>query len=188
MKINKEIRETIIMVLVAVIVFFAMRFSVQTYVVFGPSMEPNYTANEWVIVNKLEYRFGEPERGDVVVLWSPYNEKTRFIKRVIGLPGESVEVKNGTVYVYTVSGVKLTLSEPYIKYIATQDFPKTKVAEGQYFMMGDNRVNSEDSRHGWTITRDKIIGKAWLDIWPPARWGLAPNHVLPGATATASTP
>ena len=69
MKINSEIRETIIMIAIAAVVFIGMRFSIQTYVVNGPSMEPNYTANEWVIVNKLEYRFGEPERGDIAILW-----------------------------------------------------------------------------------------------------------------------
>ncbi len=183
MKITREIRETIIMVVIAIIVFLAMRFSVQTYVVNGPSMEPNYTQNEWVIVNKLEYKFGEPERGDIAIVWSPIEVNKRYIKRVIGLPGESVEIRDGKVHVYTITGEKLTLVEPYVKYPAAADFPKTTVPEGCYFVMGDNRVNSLDSRAGWTISRDNMIGKAWLNIWPVSRWGVARNYVLPNSTA-----
>ncbi|MDD5190897.1 MAG: signal peptidase I [Dehalococcoidales bacterium] len=183
MKINREIRETIIMIAIAAVVFIGMRFSIQTYVVNGPSMEPNYTANEWVIVNKLEYRFSEPARGDIAIVWSPIETGKRYIKRVIGLPGEWVEVRNGRVYVYTSTGETLTLEEPYIKYIALQDFPKTQVPADHFFVMGDNRNNSRDSREGWTIARKNMIGKAWLDIWPVSRWGLAPNYVLPNAAA-----
>ena len=186
MNIKQEVRETIIMVLIAVIVFLAMRFSIQTYVVNGPSMEPTYTQGEWVIVNKLEYRFGLPERGDICIVWSPIESNKRYIKRVIGLPGESVEVLNGKVYIYTVAGEVLKLEEPYIKYIARQDFPKTGVPDSHYFVLGDNRNNSRDSREGWTIAQKDMIGKAWLDIWPVLRWGLAPNYVLPNSTAAQS--
>jgi signal peptidase I len=187
MKLSKEIRETVIMLVIAVVVFLVMRFSVQTYVVNGPSMEPNYTQNEWVIVNKLEYKFGSPERGDIAIVWSPIEANKRYIKRVIGLPGESVEIKNGTVYVYTISGEKLALVEPYIKYPAIADFPKTRVPEGHYFVMGDNRINSLDSRAGWTIAKKDMIGKAWLNIWPFSRWGLALNFVLPDPTGAQSS-
>jgi signal peptidase I len=188
MKINREIRETIIMMIIAVIVFIGMRFSIQTYVVNGPSMEPNYTENEWVIVNKLEYRFGTPERGDIAIVWSPIETGKRYIKRVIGLPGESVEVRNGVVYVYTVTGETLKLEEPYIKNIALRDFPKSDpVPAGHYFVMGDNRNNSRDSREGWTIAQKDMIGKAWLDIWPLTRLGLAPNYVLPNSAAAEAT-
>jgi len=188
MKINREIRETIMMIAIAVVVFFAMRFSIQTYVVNGPSMEPNYIEHEWVIVNKLEYRFGDPAREDIAIIWSPIEANKRYIKRVIGLPGEAVEVKNGVVYVYTVDGEVLKLEEPYIKYVAIHDFSKTVVPEGKYFVMGDNRNNSRDSREGWTIPREDMIGKAWLNIWPVSRWGLAYNYVLPNTTSAEAAP
>ncbi len=186
MKINREIRETLVYIAIAVVVFFAMRFSMGTYVVNGPSMEPNYIENEWVIVNKLEYRFGDPSRGDIAIVWSPVETDKRYIKRVIGLPGESVEIRNGTVYVYTVAGEVLALEEPYIEHIAKFDFVKTAVPEGHYFVMGDNRTNSRDSREGWTIPRESMIGKAWLNVWPVSRWGLASNYDLSNATAAES--
>ena len=176
---NKAVRETILLILIAVIVFLGMRFSVQTYIVYGPSMQPNYVANEWVIVNKLVYKLHAPNRGDIIVLRPPIENGKNLIKRVIGLPGESVEIKNGVVYIYKTDGTILKLDESYVKYVALQDFSKHPVLNDRYFVLGDNRNNSDDSRTGWTALRSEIIGKAWLDIWPPSRWGLAPNYRLP---------
>ena len=178
---SKTWRETIIMLAIAVVVYLALRFSIQTYIVYGPSMEPNFTEDEWIIVNKLAYKLGDIHRGDIIVFYPPISPNQRFIKRVIAFPGESVEVKNGKVIVYKTDGTVLTLDEPYIKYPATHNSVKRTVPEGHYFVMGDNRDNSEDSRDGWYAASEKIVGKAWIDVWPPSRWGTAFNYVLPSA-------
>jgi signal peptidase I len=185
LQVSNTWRETIIMLLVAIVVYVGLRFSIQTYIVHGPSMEPNYTENEWLIVNKLAYRFGTPHRGDIIVFYPPIAPKTRFIKRIIGLPGESVEVKNSKVYVYKTDGTVITLDEPYIAHPAVHNSVKRTVPEGQYFVMGDNRIDSEDSRDGWYAPRASIVGKAWVSVWPPSRWGMAPNHVVQSQTVQA---
>jgi signal peptidase I len=173
---SRAVRETIIMILIAIVVFVGLRLTIQTYIVYGPSMQPNFTENQWLIVNKLAYKFGTPQRGDIVIFRPPLNEEIPFIKRVIGLPGESVEVKDGVVYVYQTDGTKLTLNEPYITYVATRNFAKHIIPEGEYFVMGDNRNNSDDSRSGWTVPLANIIGKPWLSVWPPAEWSLPANY------------
>jgi signal peptidase I len=183
---NKTLRETIIMLLIAAVIFVGLRFTIQTYIVYGPSMEPNFTEDQWLIVNKLAYKFSEPHRGDVIILRSPYNDGKRFIKRVIGLPGESVEIKDGKVYVYETDGTILALDEPHIKYTATNNYAKHVVPDGQYFVMGDNRNNSDDSRSGWTVPPKNIIGKPWLSIWPFSKWGLAANFVISEQTVHAA--
>ena len=177
---RQAIIETVIMVIIAVAVYVGMRVSVHTYIVDGPSMEPNYFTDEWVIVNRLTYKFHPPQRGDVIVFHSPYDMSKNFIKRVMGFPGEYVEVKDGQVIIYQTNGNVIKLNEPYIKYVAIVPYPKTLVPQNAYFVMGDNRNNSDDSRTGWTVSPKQIIGKAWLDVWPPKRWGLAPNQKLPG--------
>jgi signal peptidase I len=173
---SKAVREAFFLVLVAVIVFLVLRLTIQTYVVYGPSMQPNFVEHERLIVSKVIYLFHEPERGDVIVFRPPFVEKTNYIKRIIALPGESVEIRNGKTYVYTLDGGMIVLDETYINEPFSSSYIKHTVPEGQYFVMGDNRNNSNDSRSGWTVPEDNIIGKAWLTIWPPDRWGVALNH------------
>jgi signal peptidase I len=176
---RSAIREFIILLVIAVAVYLGMRFSVHTYIVYGPSMQPNFVENEWIIVNKLVYKFHEPQRGDIIVFKPPFAETKNYIKRIIGLPGEAVEVKGGKTYVYKTDGTTLVLDEPYVSLPDAQSFPKRTIPLGQYYVMGDNRSNSNDSRYGWFVPRNDIIGKAWLNIWPPGRWGLPLNYRLP---------
>ncbi len=139
-------------------------------------MEPSLQNGQQLLVNKVVYYFHEPERGDVIILHPPppYNpEATPFIKRIIALPGDTIEVKNGAVY---VNGSKLV--EPYIKEPPTYNFQQKKIPENEYFVLGDNRNNANDSHNGWTVPRQNIIGKAWLSIWPPGEWGFVPNYSL----------
>jgi signal peptidase I len=104
----------------------------------------------------------------------PYSSKTTpFIKRIIALPGDTVEVKNGTVYVNDSR-----LDEPYIKEPPTYNFQQKKLPENEYFVLGDNRNNANDSHNGWTVPLQNIIGKAWLSIWPPSEWRLVSNYSL----------
>ncbi len=168
------LRDILITIILAVVIFFGLQATVQNYIILEHSMEPSLYEGQRVLVNKIVYKFHEPERRDIIILHPPsqYDSKaTPFIKRVIGLPGETVEVKNNGVY---INGVKL--DEPYIKESPNYTL-KRQLGENEYFVLGDNRNNSNDSHIGWTIPRQNIMGKAWLKIWPPDKWGLATSYL-----------
>ena len=173
---SRSFRETLITILLAATLFIGLRLTIQTYIVDGPSMEPNYWQNEWIIVNKLAYKFNSPERGDIIVFQPPISSTKPFIKRIVGLPGESVEIRNGTVFIHKMDGNIITLQEPYIKEPYSTSYTSIVIPANEYFVMGDNRNISTDSRYGWLVSRDKIHGQAWLSIWPPHLWGTAPIY------------
>lgn len=166
-------REVLITIILALIIFFAARATLQTFVVVMTSMEPNFHDGQRLVVNKAVYFFGDPERGDVVVFKAPNGRQEDFIKRIIAMPGDTVEVKNGFVY---INGTEL--DEPYIKSPPQYTLPEREVPENEYFVLGDNRNNSNDSHNDWLLPRENVIGKAWLSTWPPARWGLVPDYSL----------
>jgi signal peptidase I len=176
------LREVVITIILALIIFFAARASIQTYQVLMSSMEPSFYEGDRVVVNKAVYWFGGPERGDVIIFEEPNGSQEDFIKRVIGVSGDTIEVKNGAVY---VNGAKL--NEPYIKDLPSYTMSKTKVPEGMYFVLGDNRNHSNDSHNGWFVEHDKIHGKAWLITWPPDNWGIVPDNNLGEQLAEAGT-
>ncbi|HXX59186.1 MAG TPA: signal peptidase I [Dehalococcoidales bacterium] len=178
----KAVREFIILAVIALAVFFGLRLTIQTYVVYGPSMQPNFVEYERLIVNKVTYWFHGPQRGDVIVFQPPFPSAEKYIKRVIGLPGESVEIKNGVTYIYATDGQVLKLDEPYIKAPPIQNFAKYTIPAGQYFVMGDNRNNSSDSRMGWTVPRANIVGKALFTYWPLNKLGSGHNYKFPAAS------
>ena len=167
-------REILITVILAVVMFFALQAAIDSVVIPSPSMKPTLQIGQRLIVSKVSYLFHEPERGDIVTFHPPQQpeDATPLIKRIIGLPGESVVVKDGTVYIYNGDGNVLQLDEPYITEQARSTFVGDTIPENEYFVLGDNRNNSEDSRRGWTLPQENIIGKAWLTIWPPVQWGL----------------
>jgi len=172
------IREVLQIALLALVVFFALHFMVQNFRIEGTSMEPNLHDRQYVIVNKTAYWFGrDPSRGDVVVFEAPDQPWNDRIKRVIGLPGETVTVKkNGDVYIDDGDGAE-KLDEPYIaSSYPNNTYGTWQVPEDYYFVMGDNRGVSYDSRRGGSVPIGNIIGKAWLVIWPPGDWGGAPNQ------------
>jgi len=164
------LRQVLIVVLVAIGIFFLLQTTVQTFVVVGSSMKPSFEDGQRLLVNKVIYRFGEPQMGDVVVFHPPTGKRVDFIKRIIALPGDTVEIKGGMVYINDSA-----IDEPYINSPPSYTLPQEKIPEGEYFVLGDNRDNSNDS-HSWgTVPQQNIIGKAWLSIWPP---GLIPNYDL----------
>jgi signal peptidase I len=167
------LREILVTVILALVIFLLLQASVQSFVIVERCMEPNFQEGERVLVNKLAYHFGEPERGDVIILHPPFDPKAVYIKRVIALPGDTVEVKGGAVY---VNGTKL--DEPYIKEPPAYTLGKEIIPENEYFVLGDNRNNANDSHNGWTVPRQNIIGKAWLTFWPPGEWGLVRHYPL----------
>jgi signal peptidase I len=192
----REIFETILLTL---LIFLLVRTVVQNFKVEGSSMEPNLHSGQYLLVNKLAYLqidpksieervpivkapftqpidiFGEPHRGDVVVFRFPKDPSRDFIKRVIGVPGDTVEVRERQVL---VNG--RVLDEPYLR---DQDQPRYPappivVPPGQFYVLGDNRNNSSDSHVWGLVPRDNVIGRAWLSYWPQSEWGWAPNYEL----------
>ncbi len=151
------------------IAIFIIVFVVQPVKVEGTSMQPQLVDQERIFVNRFIYRFSDIHRGDVVVFWYPKDRTKSFIKRVVGVPGDSVEIQAGSVY---VNGVRI--DEPYLKpeFRDYRSFQKVMVPPGQYFVLGDHRNSSNDSRNWGFVTRRLIYGKAVWCYWPFSRLGL----------------
>lgn len=148
-----------------VVVILLNSFVIVNAVVPSGSMEDTISVGDRIVASRLSYKSKEPQRGDIIIFKYPDNEKENYVKRIIGLPGETVEVKDGGVY---INGSATPLQEPYIKEKPIGHFGPYQVPENCYFMMGDNRNNSEDSRY-WTNTflhRDKILGKVKFGWFP----------------------
>lgn len=158
------IKELIITALIAIIIFLLLQTVVQSFRVDGPSMEPTLLNRQYLIVNKIIYRFREPRTGDIIVFRFSTSPERDYIKRVIGTPGDTVEIKNGTVYLNDKP-----LVEPYIKERPNYTYPKVIVTKGQYFVLGDNRNLSSDSHVWGMVKREVMIGKLWFRYWDP-RW------------------
>lgn len=176
------IREILITVLIALVLFLGIHYTLQNSEIISGSMEPTLAIGERLLVNKLAYKFGHaPQRGDIIVFIPPpsVNSNDDFIKRIIGLPGEVVEIKNGNVYIHKADGTVIQLDEPYIAAPPDYTYTSPVIPPDNYFVLGDNRNNSADSHTGYTVPLSNIVGKAWLVIWPFSRFGLAPNYKLP---------
>jgi len=159
------IRELLETAVLTIAIFLVVRVALQNFKVEGLSMYPNLHNGEYILVNKVDYMLHSPQRGDIIVFHAvPAGQPDRdFIKRIIGLPGETVAIHDDAVYVNN-----RRLNEPYIKTPPTYTFGPYKVPGGDYFVLGDNRNNSEDS-HIWKgLPRNDIVGKAWVSYWPPA--------------------
>ena len=144
---------------------FILNFVIINANIPSGSMENTIMTNDKLIALRTSYWFNDPKRGDIIIFKYPDDETEWFIKRVIALPGETVLVKDGKVY---INGSKKALSEPYIKEEPVEDFGPYTVPKNGYFVMGDNRNNSNDARE-WDIhyvSRDEILGKAWFRYYP----------------------
>jgi signal peptidase I len=176
--IKAAVRDILETALLTLVIFLSVRLGVQNFRVEGFSMEPTLHTNQYLLVNKVSYMVGEPQRGDIVVLRFPQDPRRDFIKRVIGLPGEEVEVRGGSVY---ING--RVLDEPYLTDRPVYTYPKKNVPENGYFVLGDNRNNSHDS-HVWDwLPREYLIGKAWVSYWPVQEWGVLRHDAIHFATA-----
>ena len=159
---KSQLHQVLAVVLIAIGVFLLSRATVQSFVVVGSSMDPSLEDGQRLLVNKVIYRLREPQMGEVIVFHPPTGKSVDFIKRIIALPGDTVEIKEGAVYIN-----ELAIDEPYIKSTPSYTMAEKEIPEGEYFVLGDNRNNSNDS-HSWgTVPQQNIIGKAWLSIWPP---------------------
>ena len=166
----REILETILLTL---IIFLTINTTTGRFQVQGSSMEPALHDGQYLVVSKLIYWIHPPERGDVIVFRPPNHPDEDYIKRLIGLPGETVEMQNGVVF---VDGIRL--EEDYIPYPGSSSGSWT-LGDDEYFVLGDNRRNSSDSRSWGPLPRENIVGKAWLCYWPPEEWGAVAHHVFP---------
>ena len=170
----KIFREVAITVLIALAVFGVLRLTMQSYTVVMSSMEPSFYQSDCIMVSKVNYRSSGPQRGEVIVFNPPFHSPHPFIKRVIGLPGETVEIRHGSVL---VNGI--LLDEEYVSAPPNYAMPATEVPENEYFVLGDNRNNSNDSHTGWLVPRGNIVGRAWFVYWPPSRWRVVKHHTYP---------
>ncbi len=170
-----EVVETVAIAVVAVVL--VRSFVVQPFVVSGASMEPSFYNGNYLLIDELTYRFRSPERGEVIVFRYPGDEKSFYIKRIIALPGETVTIDTGKVTVAKPDGGKITLDEPYLGGRTTTGAFEHTLGEGEYFVMGDNRNFSFDSR-SWdkTLVRDEIVGLVKLRLWPRLEVFAAPSY------------
>ena len=184
-----EILQTVLLTL---IIFAGVRSVVQNFKVDGASMEPTLHTGEYLLISKISYLrldgaplqlaedvglaprnvdgyypFGGPQRGDIVVFRYPELPDRDFIKRIIGLPGDTVQIERGHVF---VNGVML--HENYIEAVPSYSMPAEKVPPDSFFVLGDNRPNSSDSHIWGYVPQFDMIGKAWVSYWPPSEWGL----------------
>lgn len=162
--------------LLALLIVIPVRaFIAQPFIVSGDSMVPTFHTSEYLVIDEISYRFKKPERGDVIVLRYPRDPKTFFIKRIVGMPGETVSLKSGKVFIKNSENPGgFELPEAYVKNRSgeTEDY---KVGEDEYFVMGDNRTASFDSR-GWGPLNEKmIVGRAILRLLPLKQVGIYPG-------------
>ncbi|MSQ07059.1 MAG: signal peptidase I [Dehalococcoidia bacterium] len=186
---SSSAREVFEAVVLALVVFLVVQATVQNFRVEGSSMYPNLQDGQYLLVNKLVYfrvdqerlsriipfwqagrleeRFAihPPQRGDVIVFQYPRDTTRDFVKRVIGVPGDEVEMRRGAVY---VNGA--VVQEPYLQARDVSDLKKTSLGVDEYFVLGDNRSSSNDSRAWGVVPTANILGKAWFIYWPPGKW------------------
>lgn len=170
------LKDLFTLALLIVIVVLPLRaFVISPFVVDGESMHPTFENLDYLIIDELTYRFSAPARGDVIVFRYPLNPSVFYIKRVIGLPGETVSINHGVVSIKETDGISFTLSEPYV---AAEDATYTNsvtLGSGEYFVMGDNRPNSSDSRVWGPLPRQDIVGRVLLRLLPLSHAGFFPG-------------
>ncbi len=174
----QNVREWVQVIVIALIVALPIRFFIaEPFIVQGASMDPTFSTGQFLIVDRVTYRFEEPHRGDVIVFEYPNNPSVYYIKRIIGLPGETVEVRGGEVFVMnTLHPDGLKLDEPYVDASHnSSDTIREKLGDTEYFVMGDNRAQSSDSRVWGPLKRDLIVGRPIIRLTP-----LSAISVFPG--------
>jgi signal peptidase I len=175
---SRVLKEIPILFVLAVVIVLIIRFFVaQPFIVDGESMHPTFENGDYLIVDELSYHFESPQRGDVIVFRYPGNPKIFYIKRIIGLPGETVHINSGVVSITKTDGTTITLNEPYAVANDATYTLNTTLGSSDYFVMGDNRPESSDSRVWGPLPRANIIGRVFLRLLPPSSFGLFPGAV-----------
>lgn len=164
------IREILETILLTVIIVLVVKTVTGQFEVRGSSMEPSLHDGQYLIIGKLAYWFQAPARGEVIIFHPPTHPYEDYIKRVVGLPGETVEIRSGQIY---IDGAQL--QEPYITNLGGYS-GEWVLEDKDYFVLGDNRRNSSDSHTWGVLPSDNIVGKSWVCYWPPEHWGLTQHH------------
>jgi len=166
-KITDFIIEVLQIVILAAIIVIPIRYFIfQPFLVRGQSMEPNFENSDYLIVDELSYRIRDPERGEVIVFKYPKNPSLRYIKRVIGLPGETIEIKDGKIIISKGSESQILDESKYLSSLQTPGELKVSLNNNEYFVLGDNRIFSSDSRYWGTLPKKDIIGRVFFRAWP----------------------
>lgn len=158
--------------IISLVIILPIRyFLIQPFYVKGASMEPNFYDHEYLIIDEITYRFSAPKRGDIIVFKYPKDPRQFFIKRIIGLPNETVKIENGLVFITTVDGPTDALEENYLGSDVETSLPisgyvEIKLKDNEYYLLGDNRSQSLDSRVFGPVKADFIIGRTWIRGWP----------------------
>jgi signal peptidase I len=159
--------ETAKIVILAVIIVVPIRYFIfQPFFVQGMSMEPNFYDGDYLIVDEITYRFMNPQRGEVVVFKYPQRPSQRYIKRIVGLPEETISIKGGQISIINKNGTRILDESEYLPDAYTNGEIKVSLSENEYFVLGDNRDFSSDSRRWGALSREFIVGKVYLRAWP----------------------
>lgn len=174
--------ELIRFAIIAVVIVAPIRlFVAQPFIVAGASMEPAFENGQYLIVDEITYRLGEPERGDVIIFRYPRNPSKFFIKRIIALPGETIKIEGPKITILnTAHRNGFILAEPYVDSIDKDVFLTEALGDDEYFVLGDNRDASSDSRVWGVLKRDLIIGRAFLRLLPITTVRVFPGYSTPG--------
>ncbi|MEK7109247.1 MAG: signal peptidase I [Patescibacteria group bacterium] len=174
-------------ILIAALIVIPMRlFVAQPFIVSGASMDPTFHNGQYLIVDELTYHFASPRRGDVIIFRYPKDRTQFFIKRIVGLPGETVLIRGGKVEVQKADGAPVALSEPYVVNPGNSGNSTHPVGQGEYFVMGDNRPESSDSRTWGLLPRTDVVGRAFLRLLPIQYLGFFPGSLPAGQAGTQS--
>lgn len=150
-------------------------FIAQPFIINGDSMEPTFESGEYLIVDEVTYKLGEPQRGEVIIFKFPKNQSKFFIKRIVGLPNESIEIKNGKIFITDATGETKEYIEEYITE-KTDGNIEIKLGKEEYFVMGDNRIVSSDSRRWGPVQKNLIVGRAFMRFLPITKIGVLPGN------------
>jgi len=180
--------EIIRFAIIALIIVVPIRmFIAQPFIVSGASMENTFHGGEYLIVDQVSYYFEEPERGDIIIFRYPRDPSKFFIKRIIGVPGDTITIDGNTVTIENEAHPNgMVLDEPYVEEMAPDTDLAQHLDDDEYFVMGDNRNASSDSRVWGVLHRDKIVGKAFLRLFPVEEIGVHPGALTRVETAEVS--
>ena len=172
--------EVVRLLVIWIAISFVIRYFIaQPFIVRGASMEPNYQDQQYLVIDELSYYLRIPKRGEVVVFHYPKNPTQYFIKRIVGLPGETIKIENGTVHIINAQYPDgFLFEEPYLAQQSRITRPDSTITlkSSEYFVLGDNRDFSSDSRAWGPLDKDYLVGRVLLRAWPPSKFGFVPSN------------
>ncbi|MFH1854811.1 MAG: signal peptidase I [bacterium] len=153
-------------IIIVILAALIRQFLIQPFIVDGQSMEPNFQNNDYLITDKISYRLHAPQRGEAIIFHPPDNPSVNYLKRITGVPGDTIEVKNGEVFVNSKKIVEPYVSSGEKTKTPSNDEIKVTLKSDEYFVLGDNRDHSRDSREIGPIPKENIVSRIWLRLFP----------------------